>query len=154
MLWLRKTELERTISETVTRIVKSAFDRVDTEVSKLYKISDLSGKVTELKEEIETLRIEKGRVEEDRAKERRELEHKIGLHKQQITQDIVLARREASVEVKEANLNADRKRFEEQMKFVQENFTAQTEYLKDIIGDLSKRLPSLDMTADVTPKKR
>lgn len=61
----------------------------------------------------------------------------------------MLAKHEATVSLREENLAADRKRFEEQMAFVEKRFTEQTEYLKGIIGDLSERLPSLKMTADV-----
>lgn len=148
MFW-RKSLPEAKIQEVVVRVVREAFKQVDDEISKIKSISDLTAKVRELKEKISELEISKSKREEEFARKEREIEHKVGLHKSQVEQDIVLAKREATVAVREANLQADRDRFEQQMKFVTENFDKQATYLQKIISDLAARLPSLDMTADI-----
>lgn len=63
------------------------------------------------------------------------------------------AKREATVTVREENLSADRKRFEEQMKFQEERFTKEVGYLKEMLEAIVQRLPSAEFTADVTPAR-
>ena len=112
-------------------------------------VTDLSSKVKDLREQISVLEIEKAQHEESFEKKEREIEHKLGLHRRQVEQDVVLAKREATVSLREENLAADRKRFEEQMAFIEKRFTEQTEYLKGIIGDLAERLPSMKIAARI-----
>jgi hypothetical protein len=50
--------------------------------------------------------------------------------------------------VREENLAADRKRFEEQMKFQNDRFTQEVGYLKDMLGQMMKRLPSAEIVAE------
>lgn len=149
MFWRKTDANEARITATVIRVVKDVFKQVDDELAKIHSMSDLVAKIRELREQVSALEIDKSKKEEAYARKERELEHKVGLHKTQVAQDIALAKREATVKIQEENLAVDRKRFEEQMKFVTENFDKQTGYLTEIIGDLSKRLPSLAMTADV-----
>lgn len=99
--------------------------------------------VAQLKEEIETLRIEKGRREEDFAKQAREVEHKVGLERKRQEFEVASAKREATLSVREENLKADRARFEEQMKFQTKRFEEEVGYLKTMLGDVLKQVGAL-----------
>lgn len=153
MFWKRQAaqdeQLQVTIRESVQKLYDGTLTALHDQLKKLSTVVNLEEKVKDLREQVSTLEIDKSKKEEAYARKERELEHKVGLHKTQVAQDIALAKREATVKIQEENLAVDRKRFEEQMKFVTENFDKQTGYLTEIIGDLSKRLPSLAMTADV-----
>ena len=150
MFWKKSvSEYNKTVTEAVESVVRDALKSVDDNLSKISTVTDLNAKIGKFRENITDLQIQKAKREEEFARKEREIEHKVGLHKTQTEQAITLAKREAIVTVREENLTADRKRFEDQMTFVTENFNKQTDYLKTIIGDLAERLPSLAMTADI-----
>ncbi|KKK93068.1 hypothetical protein LCGC14_2696590, partial [marine sediment metagenome] len=86
---------------------------------------------------------------EDRAKKDREIEHKVGLERTRQKFEGEQAKREAIVTVREENLTADRTRFEEQMKFQQDRFTEEVKYLKEMVGQVLKRLPTAEIIAEV-----
>ena len=98
-----------------------------------------------LRDEVETLKIEKGRKVEEHEKERRELTHMIGLEKKRQEFEVAQAKREAVVTVQEANLAADKKRFEAQMDFQTKRFETEVGYLKEMMADILKRLPNVNM---------
>ena len=62
-------------------------------------------------------------------------------------------KREATLSVREENLAADRKLFEEQMAFHEKRFTEEVSYLKQIIGDIAERLPTANFTGKLTARK-
>jgi hypothetical protein len=99
-------------------------------------------KIVELKKKITQLEIDKSKIEEDNARERREIEHKVGLEKKRQEMELELAKREAIVEVREANLDADRKRFEDQMRFTTERFEKEAAAVHEMMGEVLKRLPN------------
>lgn len=137
--------LEGSVNKTVSDLVNKALSDTQTLLGKLRSSFDLAAHIEKLRAEVETLKIEKGRKEEEYARRDREIEHiehKVGLERARQTQELSLAKREATVGVKEENLAADRKRFEDQMKFHDERFTKEVGYLKEIIGDIAQRLPS------------
>lgn len=131
-------DTERVVRETVERIVKAALSDAETALA-------TSVKVTKLREELETLRIEKARKEEEFAKQQREIEHKVGLERKRQEFEIEQAKRETSVTVREENLSADRKRFEEQLEFHQTRFETEVKYLHEMAEKLMERLPSADI---------
>ncbi len=119
-------------------------------------VAKLSGKETALKElttareQVETLRkqvtdleIRKSKLDEDNARERRETDHMVGLERKRQEFEIDQAKREAIVAVREENLEADRARFEEQMKFIMTRFETEVASQKDLMGDILKRLPTV-----------
>lgn len=116
-------------------------------------VSGLSKKISDQRKELETLKIEKARREEEFEKREREIEHKVGLERTRQEFEMEQAKREATVTVREENLSADRKRFEEQMKFQEERFTKEVGYLKEMLEAIVQRLPSAEFTADVTPAR-
>jgi hypothetical protein len=131
-------ETERVVKETVERIVKNALQDAESALAS-------AGKITKLREELETLRIEKGRKEEEFAKKEREIEHKVGLERKRQEFEIEQAKRETTVTVREENLSADRKRFEEQLEFHQTRFETEVKYLHEMAEKLMERLPSAEI---------
>ena len=101
--------------------------------------------VTDLRAEIETLKIEKGRKHEEHAKEERELRHMIGLEKKRQEFEIEQARKETSLTVREENLAAEKTRFTEQMKFHEDRFKEEVGYLKGMVKEVLDRLPNINM---------
>lgn len=132
-------ELRTSVEKAVERIVRQALTDAN---SVLARVGDL----TKLREEIETLKIEKGRKEEEHSRREREVEHKVGLERKRQETEIGLAKREAVLAAKEEALVADRKRFEDQLTFHEKRFTEEVGYLKEMIGSLAKKLPSATIT--------
>jgi len=128
--------IRKSVTEAVERIVRGALADAESVLTRL-------GDLTKLRAEIETLKIEKGRTDEDYARKDREIEHKVGLERKRQETEIGLAKREAILGAQEEALKADRKRFEDQLEFHEKRFTAEVGYLKDLIGDLAKRLPEI-----------
>jgi hypothetical protein len=129
------TDLREAVEASVERIVKQALADADSTLARL-------GDLTKLREEIETLKIEKGRKEEERSRREREVEHKVGLERKRQEMEVSLAKREAVLAAKEEALQADRKRFEDQLQFHEKRFTEEVGYLKEMIGSLAKKLPT------------
>mgnify|MGYP001576758184 CR=1 FL=1 len=114
---------------------------------------DVASNVLLLKKQITELEIEKGRMVEDHEKQKRELTHMIGLEKKRQEFEIDKAKSETSLKVREENLSADKKRFEEQMKFNNERFTSEVGYLKDMMGQILERVPNLTANLEVGRKR-
>lgn len=115
----------------------------------------LVDEVRSLKEQITDLEIKKAKLVEDQERRLREVEHKVGLERTRQAQELELARREVKVTVQEENLAADKARFDEQIKFTTDRFTKETDYLRDIMGQIMERLPTvtIDRSIDSPPKK-
>ena len=147
MFWRNSTE--DTIRETVERILRSVLEDAATTLGKIKTIADLNKEARALREKLVTLEIEKDRKDEGFAKKEREIEHKVGLERTRQKFEIENAKREATVTVREENLTADRDRFEGQMKFQNERFTTEVEYLKEMVGQVLKRLPDASIYTEV-----
>jgi hypothetical protein len=134
--------------EQLTRILAPLIEKVEKEVTKelqgIRSLQDLSGKVKELKIQLADFEIQRDKKQEEYDRRAREIEHKVGLERKRQEQELTLAKREALVGVREENLTADRKRFEEQMKFHDERFTGEVKYLKDMMKDVLDRLPNIN----------
>lgn len=109
----------------------------------------LTEEVVRLKKDIVELEIKKSQKDEAHAKEDRELRHMIGLEKKRQEFEIEQSKRETTVTVREENLAADKKRFEDQMKFHDERFTAEVGYLKGLLGEVLERLPTVTVDRKV-----
>lgn len=144
----------RSFEKAVERLAEDASSRVNEELKGIRTLTDLSTKVKEQREALEKLTIEKGRKEEEFARREREIEHKVGLERKRQEFELESGKQEAVLTVREENLTADKKRFEEQMQFQEERFTKEVGYLKDMLGQIIQRLPSAEFTADLTPAKR
>jgi chromosome segregation ATPase len=109
----------------------------------------LSAELTELREELELLKIEKARREEDHARERREVEHATGLHRKQSEWERTKAVEEARLTVREENLSAERKRFEEQLDFSKAQIQAEVDRMEKLIQGLMDRLPTVTVEKSI-----
>jgi hypothetical protein len=115
---------------------------------------ELSNEIVRLKTALTELKIEKGRVEEANAKEARELTHMIGLEKKRQEVEITQAKKDATLAVREENLAADRKRFDEQMAFREKRFDEEVGYLKEMLAQILTRLPTVTVDRTVEGKRR
>lgn len=107
------------------------------------KAADLQGEVNDLKAKLVDLEIEEDRVTEKHERERRDVEHMVGLERKRSEFETEQAKRETQVELREAALVEQRKRFEEQMKFIENRLADEVKYLKDdIIKALLKAMPT------------
>ena len=139
--------------EVLTDLQKDILARVEGDLKGIRSVVDLAAKVKALREEKEKLEIEAARRDEAFARKEREIEHKVGLERKRQEFELASGKREATLSVREENLAADRKRFEEQMAFHEKRFTEEVSYLKQIIGDIAERLPTANFTGKLTARK-
>jgi hypothetical protein len=107
------------------------------------KSGPLHAAVVALKKQISDLEIQKSQKQEEHDKQERELRHMIGLEKKRQEFEIQQAKSETSLKVREENLAADKERFANEMKFQNDRFTTEVKYLKDMIGEILGRLPTV-----------
>lgn len=141
-------KLEKRIESVVREVMTRAIEDTESFLSKLKSTFDIGAQILKLKEELEVLKIEKGRKEEEFAKREREIEHKVGLERKRQEFEIKQAKREALVGVREENLKADQERFSEQLKFHEDRFSKEVGYLKEMLGEMLKRLPSAEISIE------
>jgi hypothetical protein len=106
-----------------------------------------------LKKELVDLEIQRDKQKETHEREQRELKHMIGLEKKRQEFEVTSAKRETTVTIREENLNADRKRFEQQMDFTTKRFEKEVGYLKDIMGQVLDRLPTVNVDRSISTKE-
>ncbi len=106
---------------------------------------DLSDEVIRLKRQISDLEINKSKITEQHDREERELRHMIGLEKKRQEVELVQGKRDATLAVREENLAADRKRFEDEMGFQRKRFEEEVGYLKDMMKEILGRLPNVEV---------
>lgn len=106
--------------------------------------------VNDLKRQITDLEISKAKIVEDNAREKREVTHMVGLERkrqefeaEQARKGIETAKAEAILKVREENLSAEKKAFAANMEFQQARFEKEVGYLKDLMGQILERLPTV-----------
>lgn len=127
-----------------------------TERDDLRQRTKLTDEITDLKKQVVDQEIRRDKLTEDHEREKREVKHMVGLEKKRQEFEIDQARRETTVTVREENLAADRKRFEDQMKFTTERFESEVGYLKDLMGEVLDRLPTVtvDKVSDIGRRRK
>jgi len=112
----------------------------------------LTDEVLSLKRQIADLHVQRSQITEDFEKRERELRHMVGLERQRQEEErkqqvvkIDQASAAARLEVREANLVAEKERFEEQLTFNTERFATMEKYLKDMLADILARLPNVNV---------
>jgi hypothetical protein len=141
------------LAQALTKLLQDVSGHVAKELQGIRSVVDLADKVKSLRAELERLELEKERKDETFARKERELEHMVGLERKRQEFELQAAKREAILSVGEANLQADRRRFEEQMAFHDKRFSEEVGYLKTIISDLAERLPTMKMTTKLERKE-
>lgn len=104
----------------------------------------LADQVVTLKTQISDLEVNKSKLTEAHEREKRELEHMVGLEKKRQEFEVVSAKRDAKLTVREENLKAEQDRFEERMAFQSKQFDGQVEYLQKLMGQILERLPTVE----------
>lgn len=112
---------------------------------KLEPVSALSEQVLNLKRQIADLEITKSKQKEEHDKQERELRHMIGLEKKRQEVEIVQSKKDTELTVREGNLAAEKKRFEDNLKFNTERFQSMETYMKEQMKSILERLPNVNM---------
>ena len=152
MFWNRVTlseRLEKKIERAVRDIVEKALADTETTLSKIREAFSLEKQIVKLREEVETAKIEKARHDEEHARKIREVEHKVGLERKRQEFEVDQAKRETRVEIREKNLEQERKLFEEKVAYYEKQSEKRLTDLQEIIKPLLKALPSAEIIAKV-----
>jgi hypothetical protein len=149
--WLRKKRdaIEAEFAQALGGIVNEHFAGMRKDIAAIGKLASLKAERDRLLESIETVKREKARHDEDHERKIRDTEHKVGLVQKQHEAEMKIAKREVALEVKEQTLDADRQRFEDQMKFEREKTQEQIKQLHGMIKPLLKALPTAEMMLTV-----
>lgn len=144
-----------TMSDAVSREVASRMaEKLEEEFTALREVESAAGKVIELQKQIATLNAEKANIEEGFNRKEREIEHKTGLlrleieaEQKQVQKAFELRVQEAKLEAKAAAMKEKEEAFTEKMNFIQTRFTDEVGYLKDMVKQMSDRLPDAAILA-------
>ena len=136
-------EAERQELLTEIRQLKAALRNEQQLVKEKEDQLRLVDEIADLKKTIVDLEIKKAKIVEDNAREKRDVEHMVGLERKRQTFEIDQAKRETTVSVREENLKADQKRFEDQIAFTTKRFETEVGYLQGIMGQILERLPTV-----------
>lgn len=121
---------------------------IKAEIKALRTERESTTQVVKLRQDVETLKLEKSRLTEDNDRKIRETEHKVGLLKTKQDHEVANARRETELEVREKNLAADEKRFRDEMKFQREHMQREVDRFDGIAKALMERLPTIEVNLD------
>lgn len=99
--------------------------------------------IIDLKKKIADLEISQAKKQEDFDRRDRELTHMIGLEKKRQEVEVEQAKKEATLAVREANLAADRKRFEDTIATNKKALEDGFGYMRDVLGKVLDRLPTV-----------
>lgn len=147
MSWFSKDvseDAKRSITEVVTAAVREALEKSSSRLKEAMRLGD---NIETLKRQVADLEIQKAKKEEEFAKREREVEHMVGLERKRSEFEKEAAKREAVLDVREANLTAERERFEKQMEFQNNRFTEEVGYLKKMIGQVLTAIPNVGTDA-------
>jgi hypothetical protein len=115
---------------------------------------ELANEVIALKREKIQLTDRIAELKVDSIQQTREIEHKVGLHRIQVQAETDIALRKARLDVDQANLTADKTRFEENLKFTRDQMNGQLTDMKDILKSIIARLPEEKVSTTLTGKRR
>jgi hypothetical protein len=133
-MFVARSDLEKILREVIDETLKNGGE---------------SKKAADLQKEIVKLEIERDKKLEEFARKEREVEHKIGLERKRQEFEITQAQRETTVKVREENLAADKERFKSEMEFQRKHLESEIQSLRELVGQMLKRLPSAEITMEV-----
>ena len=113
------------------------------------EVRELEDKIVSLKKQVTELEIVKDKKQEEFDRRDRELTHMIGLEKKRQEVETKQAKQEATLAVREENLKAERSEFEKQMKFREERFDGEVDYLKSLMKQILERLPTVTVDKQI-----
>lgn len=108
------------------------------------KIRDMEREYADTKRQLTDLQIEFDKEKEKHDREKREVEHLVGLERKRSEFEREAAVTEAKVVVREENLSAEQKRFEDQMKFITTRFEKEIDQSKELMAEILSRLPKVE----------
>ena len=150
-LFSRKDALTEEAREAITEVVTEAVRKeMSNAASRLKEATSLGDRVQELKKQVADLEIQRDKKKEEFDRREREVEHMVGLERKRQEFETDAAKRGATLDVREANLKADRDRFEKQMEFQNDRFTKEVVYLKELVERTLAAIPG----TEAAPKKR
>lgn len=117
-------------------------------------VLDLEVRIDSLSKDREALRQQIGDLESEKKRSELDIEHKLGLHRVQIESErrIMIAEaeaerlravEEAKLAVREGNLKAERKRFEQEIEFRTKRFEEEAATLRGLTEQILSRLPTV-----------
>lgn len=131
---------------------------LSTEVAKLKgekeataDLKELDEQYADAKRELTDLQITLDRVKEDHEREKREIEHKVGLQRKTQTFELDAAKREATVQIREENLQAMEQRFEEHVAFIEKRFEQQFKAMNKLTEKILDRMPETKQLISIGP---
>jgi hypothetical protein len=141
--------LKRTVKEVWSDIMGQVDSSVNQALGEIRSAIDLSNLVKKLREELSTLQIIQSKKEEEWARKEREIEHKVGLERKRQEQELTIEKSRLEVEfdkrlieAEKVAIAAERSKFEEHIKFVQDRFEEEVRNQRDLIerlvGDVSR----------------
>ena len=95
-----------------------------------------------LRRELTDLQIEYDREKEKWEREKREVTHMVGLQKKRGEFEAESAAREATLTVREENLQADKARFEEHVNFMERRFEEELKATRKMMERFLERMPT------------
>ena len=144
-----KASDKRLITTVIRDAILQAEHDVRTRLSKLKDVTLLEEEREKLKLQVETLKIEKARKDEEHERKERELEHKLGLHKLQVDEELKHALASAKLDAQASVQTQREENFKEQMKFVTEQFDELLERQDGLLKQIIERLPSAEILAHI-----
>jgi chromosome segregation ATPase len=105
--------------------------------------------INRLRTTITELKIEKSKLDEDHEREKREVEHLVGLQRRRQDFEVEAAKRDTELAVREGNLKEERKRFDEQMKFIEKRLEAENTYVREMLEKILNRVPTVTVDRSI-----
>lgn len=106
---------------------------------------ELAEQVVSLKQQVTELEIQKSKKDEDFARQQREIDHKIGLERKRAEQDNKNAIAEAKLAVREANLDEEKTRVQEQMDFMEKRLNQELDSMRHMTEKVMDFIPKVEV---------
>ena len=124
-------------------LMNEAVRDVQSKLDKIRNVTDYEEAIEALKEKLSDLRLRRDEIMAANNRNQINIEHKVGLLKQQHEQELALSKRDAVLTVREENLTKDQQRFADQMEFERKQMSGEMESLRTLTAQLLERLPDV-----------
>lgn len=142
----QEEQLEQVIADL--RVEVKALEAVRTAET---EHNELQAEIKELQQAKAKLEYDVDRLIEEHDRENREIEHKVGLHKEQVEWEVKKAREETKLQVETGNLQREKDAFKKEVEFITKRFEQEAERREATMLEILKRLPTVtvDKAIDV-----
>jgi hypothetical protein len=135
----------RGLREDIKKLLES-IGRLTVKESQVKQEVGYTEQIIALKKRITDLEISEAKIAETHAREDRELRHMIGLEKKRQEVETAQAKREATLAVREENLAAERKRFEDTIESNKKALEDGFGYMREVLKQVMDRLPTVTVS--------